>query len=176
MYAIYHPLFSSSSISQYTHTHTHTHTQTLPETSTELLFDVRPNFFHEAYGRNEHLCSEIPWKEYSMSSKHKFTQNISVCLFCLQRIKTTTFEIRESTLKVPAESTTEVGRILKGRIWNTCFFPADFPLQFVVCCSHYYYYYYYYYYYPSSPLSSINICTFMHESNSIVLELKPTFR
>ena len=60
------------------------HTQTLPETNTELLFDVRPNLFYEAYGRNEHLCSELPWKEYSMSSKNKFTQNVPFCLFCLQ--------------------------------------------------------------------------------------------
>ena len=88
---IYHPLISSSLTSQYTHTHTHTHThphtQTLPETSTELLFDIRPNLFYEAYGRNVRLCSELPRKEYSMSSKHKFTQNISVCLFCLRGLK-----------------------------------------------------------------------------------------
>ena len=128
-------IFCDISIYIHTHTHTHTYTQTLPETSTELLFDVRPNLLHEAYERNEHLCSELPWKEYSMRFKHKFTQNISVCLFCLQGLKPPLLKSTKAPWKYQLNQPLKWDEYWEGGYEIPVFPPSVFPLQFVVFLS-----------------------------------------
>ena len=121
---------------------THTHTQ---NSFLETVWEVRSYLFHEAYVRSEHLCSELPWKEHSLASKYKFTNN---SLFASSACKDLNHQFWNPR-KYP-ESTSWIyhwsGKSTEREDVKYPFLPADFPLQLVVCCSHYYYYYCCYYY------------------------------